>query len=237
MDFTEFAAWMSGHVEAHESGDPEALTRALAPFADTGAACALLRSVLRDERWLSGVQRNSYRHPNGFDKMVLLSDQRFQVRLHMWKTPHSPEDGIENVHNHRWDFASIMLLGGYRYQEFVLADDEGGSFHAYSYGYSRGSPTYSLTSLGLRSLACSLDAHLGTGASYALGTGVFHRVMGDPGRTTATLVLQGARRATSVLVFAEDPRPVGRALALTGFSHTSLLHDLRALLRELEHIR
>jgi hypothetical protein len=127
-----------------------------------------------------------------------------------------------------------MLLGGYRYQEFVLADEEGGGFHAYSYDYSRGSPTYSLRPLGRRSLACSLDTHLGVGSSYALGTGVFHRVMGDPGCVTATLVLQGARRATSVLVFAEDPRPVGDALALAGFSPTSLLHDLRVLLRELE---
>ena len=233
MNFGEFSDWIRSHVHSYEAGDHDALARALAPFAQTGASCGLLSSMLADTRWLDDILRTSYRHPNGFDKIVLLSAPGYQARLHIWRTPDGLHQDVENIHNHRWDFSTLLLLGGYRYREFTLAEG-GEAFHAYCYDSVRGTPSYSLEPLGHRLLSCCYDAHLGAGSSYTMTTGAFHRVIGDPGRLTATLLVQGRHRATSVLVFAEQPRPIGAALPLSRFSRASLTYDLETLLGRLK---
>ncbi|QKG25459.1 hypothetical protein [Actinomadura verrucosospora] len=210
----------------------DGLRAALAPFAAPRATRRLLCAALRDERWMAEMLAASYRHPNGFDKIVLLADAGCQLRLHVWRDD-ACETRVENVHNHRWDFSSVLLLGGYRFQEFV-PDPDGPDFHTYGYASERGAAEYSLEPLGPRGLTCSFDAHLGPGTSYTLASDVLHRVSNVPGRLTVSLVLQGPHQAgTSVLVFAEDRLEAGEELHRAGFSRGSLRRLLEQLVDEL----
>ncbi|WP_141581883.1 hypothetical protein [Actinomadura sp. WMMA1423] len=228
----ELAARLARRLRPPGTRASDALHAALAPFATPEAVRDLLCGTLRDEQWLDAVRDASYRHDNGFDKIVLMAGAGYQFRLHVWReVPREAE--VENVHNHRWDFSSVILLGGYRFQEFT-PDPGGCPFHAYGYVSERGSASYSLEALGQRGLTRSFDAHLRAGTSYTLTSDVLHRVSNPPGRLTMSLVLQGPHQPDSaVLVYAEKRLPSGRTLPRAGFSHEDLRHLLGDLVDEL----
>ncbi|MGI5207208.1 hypothetical protein ACQEU6_37230 [Spirillospora sp. CA-108201] len=228
----ELAARLGERLRPPGAHPGTALHAALAPFATPEAVRDLLRGTLRDEQWLDAVRAASYRHDNGFDKIVLMTGAGYQFRLHVWREgPRETE--AENIHNHRWDFSSVILLGGYRFQEFT-PDPGGGAFHAYGYVSERGSASYSLESLGRRGLTRSFDAHLRAGTSYTLTSDVLHRVSNPPGRLTMSLVLQGPHQPDSaVLVYAEQRLPSGRTLPRPGFSRPALRLLLEDLVDEL----
>jgi hypothetical protein len=232
MNYFELQDHFSSHINDYLSGNTGMLTKALIPYSETATLCALLDSALRQEKWLGSIIRYSYLHPNGFTKIVLLSANHFQLRLHMWRPCDQPRIVPENVHNHRWDFSSVLLTGGYRYQEFVAAS-RGQTFHSYGYRSQRGTASYSLTARGQRTLICAFDAYLQAGSSYTLRADVLHRVIGDPARTTATLVLQGPRVRDNVDVFAETALDTGPQLPLPRFTAATLIQHIRDLTRTL----
>lgn len=235
MNFHEYSNALSALIDQYRIGHPAALMRALAPYSDTGALCALLDAVLSEQRWLADIAQYSYAHPNGFAKIVLLHSDQFQLRLHIWR-PGTASAATENIHNHNWDFSSILLAGGYRYQEYTT-QSQGTLFYAYGYrGYRswRGTPSYSLKPIGRRTLGCSFDAYLQAGSSYTLRADALHRVISDPDRTTASLVLQGPGIRDDVSVLAERPLKAGSGLLLPKFSPAALvdnIHDLQGQLR------
>ena len=93
-------------------------------------AASLVRDVidelLRDDELARAVSRKSHIHLNGFAKVVLAQDSHEtmqQVRLHIWRTSrdkpaHSPGD----IHDHRWPFVSLPLLGAFFEERFVTAN-------------------------------------------------------------------------------------------------------------------
>ena len=68
---------------------------------------ALLSSITQSPVLLKQIAARSYWHGNGFLKVVLL-DQGYKLRLHIWFAGTSCE---ENIHSHRWGFASHVLTG------------------------------------------------------------------------------------------------------------------------------
>lgn len=67
----------------------------------------LLSSIIQSPALLEQIAARSYWHGNGFLKVVLL-DQGYKLRLHIWFAGTSCE---ENIHSHRWGFASHVLTG------------------------------------------------------------------------------------------------------------------------------
>jgi hypothetical protein len=229
MNFHECSNALSAHVDQYRTGHPAALMRALARYSDIGVLCALLDAVLSERRWLADIAQYSYAHPNGFAKIVLLHSDQFQLRLHIWRP--GTTSVTENIHNHNWDFSSILLAGGYRYQEYTT-QSQGTLFYAYGYrGYRswRGAPSYSLTPIGRQTLGCSFDAYLQAGSSYTLRADTLHRVISDPDRTTASLVLQGPEIRDDVNVLAERPLKAGPGLLLPKFSPATLANNISDL--------
>lgn len=181
----------------------------VAPLADILAAIAepatfrsLLGEIAASRYLLDEVAGRSVWHPNGFGKIVLLSGPGYNLRLHVWhESDDMPDDARENIHNHRWDFAMMLLAGSYRHQEYRPADD-GRDFHAYAYRSAADKSSYSLTPIGSRPLRCVFEARLFEGSRYTIASEVIHRVIPDPANPPVTLVLEGPHKSTSVEVFA-----------------------------------
>jgi hypothetical protein len=199
---------IAGFVADYRSGNDSALVDCLRRV----AAPEFLRPLLA--RAAAGdVPDGAYRHPNGFLKIVLATGPEFQLRLHVWRpTPEYPPP-TENVHNHRWDFASAVLAGGYRFQEYVH-DARGDDFRAFRYGGHRGTSSYALTPAGDARLKCVFDADLSPGSSYLLTSDVLHRVVGPADRTTVSLILQGPHKHAPVEVYAQEELKSGDELTL-----------------------
>ena len=105
------------------------LERILACFADKRVVLNMVNSLLASDDAMARVARQSYPHPIGFDKLVLVdSDRDFKLRLHLyWRTPQ--ELAQELPHAHIFEMASAPVTGELTNHLFSVAtlDDGVGS--------------------------------------------------------------------------------------------------------------
>jgi hypothetical protein len=73
---------------------------------------AILECLLADEKLIQDCSDKSYEHLNGFDKYVLIKSSKssWVLRLHIW-WPDKNRGYQENMHIHRWAFASCLVAG------------------------------------------------------------------------------------------------------------------------------
>ncbi len=62
------------------------------------------------------------KHPLGFTKIVLFSLFGFELRLHYW--PRGSLDSRADIHNHRWSFISLPLVGNFKEKVFRVVENE-----------------------------------------------------------------------------------------------------------------
>ena len=83
---------------------------ALDGYLERHAPARLVRAVLDDDELLRRAAYASYRHANGFDKLVLASSpEGHSIKLDVWWAHLSR--GLEDIHNHRCSFSSHLLIG------------------------------------------------------------------------------------------------------------------------------
>jgi hypothetical protein len=161
----------------------------------------LIKNVLNNEAHINDVSKMSYRHINGFDKIVLYSsgDNLFKLRLHIW-WPTEAAYSREHIHNHRWDFATYIVLGSYRLETYVQSK-EGEPVYSYSYWSPENQSTYKMVPRGCTHAKKMFDVNVFKGNIYQLEHSVLHRVTQLTKSGTVSLVLQGPplNRNTRVL--------------------------------------
>jgi hypothetical protein len=89
---------------------------------------ALLASITQSPALLKQIAARSYWHGNGFLKVVLL-DQGYKLRLHIWFAGTSCE---ENIHSHRWGFASHVLTGSLKSELWADAANDDSTAQPYT---------------------------------------------------------------------------------------------------------
>ena len=157
---------------------------------DSGQAPEILAEVLTSEERLRWVAERSYRHPNGFDRLVLHGgvDAQRTVRLHIW-WPDEPTS-VEQIHNHAWDFSSLLLAGSLRFELFQPGEDL--AKLRFRTGPPRsGGSGYRMRALGQTQVSREFDAHLPTNTVYTLDHRALHRVARAGIEPTATLIVHG----------------------------------------------
>ncbi|WP_349618275.1 hypothetical protein [Azotobacter salinestris] len=184
---------LSGQIAArlqHSGAADEMLAALLARTATAEWQAALCRSLLTDDAFAAEVAARSYRHGNGFLKVVLL-DRGFKLRLHLW-LPGTPCE--ENIHDHRWSIASAIIAGELNseiWADAASADESDLLAREYRYLASvDGWPALAMprahTPLRLIGRTCHR-----TGDSYALPTSTLHRICNHGERLVATLMCSG----------------------------------------------
>jgi len=159
------------------------------------------RHALANEDYFEYVRERSYRHDNGFDKIVIHQGDEdvAEARLHIWR-PGSIPSGETNVHDHTAHFASLVICG--RLEETIFEealDPSGEPFDEYVYS-SRGEQSH----YGMRFVR---RAWLKRCRKVQLGSGLLHAVRDDvlhssniPEEDAVTLFCQGRRTRREVRV-------------------------------------
>lgn len=168
----------------------------------TAASITSLFSFIRgDASSLAAMANRSYRHRNGFDKIVLAApeESRLKLVLHVW--PNGGPETSDNIHNHRWDFSSIVVSGALRLI-FYDQDRVGESYSVMKYQPLPGVGKFELNLSGSTTVSARSSVTMAAGSTYSWTCDRLHRAWGLPGHVTATLVVQGAptRKTTTVLV-------------------------------------
>jgi len=221
------------YIESYWRKEPDALVEALLRVVDPSLFRALTKAIVSDRDMLDRAVRRSSIHNNGFLKIILSTSPQYQVRLHVWDCRPGEDDAVqESVHSHTADFASMIVLGKYRHEQFREVPD-GETFHSYRYHASRGSRSFSLANTGVKYLQRISDQRLPKGTLYTLAGDILHRVVPEPLVLTASLVIQGPPCYSFVQVFADEPLNAGTEVPVRPLSIEKFVRYVDELLSDL----
>lgn len=147
---------------------------------------------------------NSYRHANGFDKIVLLSGSNFKLRLHRFVPDDKQVPPAEHVHNHRWPFASHILQGKLNMDLFEETENTSAClFHKYIYNSDKIDGGFSAEYMGINNVSCvARDVQYESGTTYSMEPEELHRIRQDVALApTTTLMLTGKPISTTCKLF------------------------------------
>ena len=84
--------------------------------------------MLRDNSGADLVDStDAYLHPNGFVKICVAKAGEWSVRLHFWNQPEEESQ----IHSHRWDFASRLLIGSLQARTYEVSSEAVGQTRFY----------------------------------------------------------------------------------------------------------
>lgn len=182
-------------------------------------ACALvtdLAAATADRAVRARLAGRAAVHHNGFVKLVVVDTDEwglgplrgFRLVLHVWDPAVAPHS-VEEIHNHRWRFASVLLCGALKWEHFHEYDGEDEPIPCLEYEYR--SPGrdggYRLRPRGPVTLARQFVALAGVGARSMMTVSQIHRVEPVADTLSATLFLQFPVERSSTRVFVESWRP------------------------------
>lgn len=201
-DIRDLSGWLENHFHGSDGEGMTEAVQAVQDLTTEGRLTAILKSLLDSPEFLRQAAGSSYTHDNGFDKILLAATPGgWRMRLHIWW----PGRGVhtENIHNHRWDFASLLLSGSCR-ADYYGEHPSGSELHAYTYVRGEGS-TYQHHHVGTRRVVQTMSATMQAGDSYVLTRALMHRIVTDRSRLLATLMLHSPERAGSALTLTPAP--------------------------------
>jgi len=197
----------------------------------------IVKDIIRNEDLLQKIAQSSYSHYNGFDKIVLFSNENFKVRLHSWDSNLFTQELDENIHNHRWDFVTNIICGGYDLELYQIAK-KGNSFHQYLYIPPEGKEFYSMEYVGLKFLKLVLNTRLQANNHYEITKDVFHKVTPAVGLFTVTLMIHGKNYNEDVYVFSKNKIEQEDKINSKSFTKKELKMRLKAISKNLKkHIK
>lgn len=197
----EFSNTLDRLIEENES---EALTAAAQLFHNKRFAALIRNYFVQSKSALSNTLRKSYFHENGFDKTVLLEGQNFKVRLHKFH-PSTQVKAMENVHDHRWMFASAILQGSFQ-AEFFHKDPNGTeNLIRYTYYSDKKNGNYEVELIGFVNLDRQSTVTYNMGDTYLLNPEKLHRIcrVGEEGATT--VIITGKPRRNYCKLYSKTP--------------------------------
>lgn len=224
LDFRSEIAGFSARPGATQAEETAELRRIVAT-ATVSDILSIARELEEDREKLARTASFAYRHTNGFRKVTLFKSDACCLRVHIWEHGSSR---AENIHNHRWGFASRVLAGTVSESRFELA---GPGKRADEFGYVRAPGANSGLLERVREVELSQSGDLVHGESslYSMTTQEIHRINDDYADGLITLVLTGSRREPRSLVYsAVDTRPIDDRA-----DNTLSVEETRRALREL----
>lgn len=188
----------------------------------------LLGSLHENPAAAAACARESYQHPLGFFKLMLINAAPlFELRAHVWWPDSTP--GVDHIHNHRFAFASAIVRGSYDMQTFRV-DRAGTPVMEYREMVSAESG-WRLQAVGPAWLRVLTSATVAEGTGYALTPGVLHRIRVPTGSPCVSLLLRTTMAGATTRVFASPGDEVPRRIPLKALSGDDYRRQLAALLR------
>lgn len=171
--------------------------------ATLGDLLVLIRDTLNDRDKLQNAAAHGYRHANGFVKLTLLRTDACALRLHVWEPEMSR---AENPHNHRWGFASRVVVGAVAESRFEISP-EGDSANEYGYIRPTGTSIGELRATRPVRLRRTNELLHTESALYTMSTHDIHRINDDESKGgVITMVLTGSSRERQSLVYSPASR-------------------------------
>ena len=175
------------------SPETPATGAALAAAFESGEMRRFLEGILDDREAMSECAKRSFPHPLGFLKIVLVTfSNGSKLRLHVWPAERSC-DISPDVHDHFWDFCSLILKGEMEFVDFALSES-GDRFYHYRL-LPTGPARYDQTYLGQSILSVDSVRRIRAGEFICVNRTTLHKAYPVVRGLCATILLQGPQES------------------------------------------
>lgn len=198
-------------------------------FSDRNALIHFLHLISRNSQHCTKMADKSHRHANGFIKVTLFKSTLFTIRIHRWSDS-TQLDFEPEPHNHRWDFASLILRGGYIH-EFWKKSDLGQNFLHFSRHHTDSHDDEMFNRDGSENMFCWFRGWMGAGDHYALHHSEIHRTL-TKDSDTITMIVHGPNVAKKTDLFAQEPIQYGRQ-KVKKFTYDTYDEEIRSFIKTL----
>ena len=197
------------------------------PFIEGGGIRSLAEEISNDGQLLSLCASRSYRHVNGFDKIVLEEDgSGRKLTWHRWDNTDPQKHS--DYHNHRWNFASFVISGSVSLLDLQEETDGQIEVEKLVYESPGESESFLLRSAGVTSLKQIGERTVHSGDYYFQPYRVVHQARPEsPG--PSTVILQDAPATLSTDIY----RPLGLKEPLKKSAQRFTAEEVRTVLAEL----
>jgi hypothetical protein len=162
----------------------------------------LINSIIDDENYLKEISVFSYSHDLGFDKIVIVpyKNTNYQLRFNIWWN-NLPQNEItyEDIHNHRWDFSTYVLMGSYKYENF-RKERNGLLMNHYDY-YPTKNGKHALEFTGKKCISLFASGTLNKGEFMTVKNDILHKIEQTKEYSTITLFLTTKPKLKKVSVY------------------------------------
>lgn len=147
----------------------------------------LISETLVDEAAFERVLEESYRHNNGFHKLVMRTfPDGTKIRMHLYEPAKVPK---EHVHDHRWAFTSAVLAGHLRMDRFEYADSSNVVYDAFRYSADKTGGRFGLEPIGKRAIRFVEECVFRAGDVYRMQPEELHRIQARSRSSSPTITL------------------------------------------------
>jgi hypothetical protein len=209
-----------------------AILDTLATIAEPTSLIRLMSSIRTDLNVVGSCASRSFLHPLGFDKIMLINcSPIFTLRLHAWWP--TQKFAAEHVHNHRFNFLSFVVRGGYMMETFQPACSDG--IRMTEYQETPGADgSWELREVGPACIQPIEARALKQGVGYELPSDVLHQVVVTPGTMCLTLFLQTTPTSSATRVYTNPEESAPARTPKKILSATAYRGKLDAIASEIE---
>ena len=190
----------------------------------------LISKILKNEDCFQITCSNSYCHENGFHKIVLLKGENFKLRLHHFGI--TGKAAMENIHDHRWPFASSILKGNLHMEFFELNNnsEDGELLLHHIYNSDKSSGSYEASLNGVARLKQIKKVIFSEGSTYLLLPQELHRIINNEQQESITLILTGMPVSESCNLYSRRTLTVAEKQT-PNYSESTLRSHLQMILK------
>jgi len=189
-----------------------------------------INDILNSDVLVKEVCGRSYSHQNGFMKILLVNSSFAKLRIHIWNHSKGKTDLIENIHDHRWPFASYVLTGEYTCTNYCKCLT-GNEFYRYSYSPIGLHDKYSLNLESKEFLRIDSKLRRAVGTTTKSIPSEIHRVVPKKQTLTSTLVIQGGNQKETANIYSESTLPTTNNIPMDSLTPSELKRELKTLIK------
>lgn len=206
----------------------ETLEQTVSQFKTKNALVDLISIILNDPRQLNIILDRSYRHQNGFHKIVITEGALFKLRLHIFENMAEIQLPMENIHNHRWNFSSQILKGDLKMEIYEKTDYGDNVYFDYNYNPSKHGNKYEVDLCGLTKLVMKEERLYKEGSFYYMNNKELHRIVNPTDQKVETIVMTGIPTNAKCKLYSQRVFTEGEKLMLK-YSRLELIKLLENL--------
>ncbi|EDN67378.1 conserved hypothetical protein [Beggiatoa sp. PS] len=178
--------------------------------------------------FIKSISNSSYFHQLGFSKIILMGGKypSWRLRLHVWNYDKAPD--WSDIHNHSWDFYSV-IFSGELLTKFYDVSDDGEKYEHYKYGINKNG-CFSIKPIGTNKLKQVESLSYKFGNTYFLDKDILHSVLVPAGITCSLMLHLPCEKKYS------DMYRKGIFKEIQNKNKTTDINELRVILKKVNEI-